>query len=679
MLVFLVVFPGTRAHPHILRQAGLFSAVLTAFNVQSYQLLQPQPTDPTLAVLERISAQLTSFSVNPSFLNSTQPALSEDEVNPPFRAPASAVWINTLWFSSLVCSLASASIALMVKQWLHELSVGVSGTSRESARIRQYRVNSLRRWRVGGIVIVIPILLQIALVLFLTGLVILLWTLHGTVAAVASALVGTLFVFLAVTTLLPVLRVDCCYRSPQAIGIFIALRGVRRAIRQFLFSIVENAWNLTKQWRRTGGLIGSLADFSWRMYAVVCVAKKELPAWYGREQLEVAKTTPALEGDLVAMAYTTTFDAGCLDKTRLLLVDLPWKQAMACYDKIFAARARVWGEQVSRVQDKFPQHTYDMLRVMLTVGRTERDQCWEDGVMTLLGRLPPQRDDVFDNDGLKLMCILAMDNNAPADLAFLQIVMHLRKQGVLQTESTSSGIRTGACIPSSLRKHDLTSCPHIVMVMAEWRTRNPGGSDPSTTLRHYLQSVELIIHCALRQTTPGLSAEERAAVRTRTRSAFASFRDFLRTSLWREPSLYICLGLSNMVPLLVELVQQDRELVTDELVEVLSSVWSAVQEDELGMAGGDRLRRLHAYVEWTGEVLEALKAVVSGKPVNPSTSHALCPATIRQICMSDNNLLHVGRKVVFERPDVQQGRQRTRMFSSHSISSSRSFTKLRLF
>ncbi|EIW63836.1 uncharacterized protein TRAVEDRAFT_84539, partial [Trametes versicolor FP-101664 SS1] len=140
----------------LLVYAGLFSAVLTAFNVQSYQLLQPQPTDPTLAVLERISAQLTSFSVNPSFLNSTQPALSEDEVNPPFRAPASAVWINTLWFSSLVCSLASASIALMVKQWLHELSVGVSGTSRESARIRQYRVNSLRRWRVGGIVIVIP-------------------------------------------------------------------------------------------------------------------------------------------------------------------------------------------------------------------------------------------------------------------------------------------------------------------------------------------------------------------------------------------------------------------------------------------------------------------------------------------------------------------------------------------
>ena len=47
-------------------QAGLFSAILTAFNVQSYILLQPASPDPTLAVLQQISLQLNSFSVNPS-------------------------------------------------------------------------------------------------------------------------------------------------------------------------------------------------------------------------------------------------------------------------------------------------------------------------------------------------------------------------------------------------------------------------------------------------------------------------------------------------------------------------------------------------------------------------------------------------------------------------------------
>ncbi|EIW54235.1 uncharacterized protein TRAVEDRAFT_132073, partial [Trametes versicolor FP-101664 SS1] len=38
--------------------AGLFSAVLTAFNVQSYILLQPAAPDPSLAVLQQMSAQL---------------------------------------------------------------------------------------------------------------------------------------------------------------------------------------------------------------------------------------------------------------------------------------------------------------------------------------------------------------------------------------------------------------------------------------------------------------------------------------------------------------------------------------------------------------------------------------------------------------------------------------------
>ncbi|EIW58205.1 uncharacterized protein TRAVEDRAFT_123752, partial [Trametes versicolor FP-101664 SS1] len=38
--------------------AGLFSAVLTTFNVQSYLLLQPAPPDPSFAVLQQISSQL---------------------------------------------------------------------------------------------------------------------------------------------------------------------------------------------------------------------------------------------------------------------------------------------------------------------------------------------------------------------------------------------------------------------------------------------------------------------------------------------------------------------------------------------------------------------------------------------------------------------------------------------
>ncbi|TFK93352.1 hypothetical protein K466DRAFT_451478, partial [Polyporus arcularius HHB13444] len=196
----------------LLVYAGLFSAVLTAFNVQSYQLLQPDPMDPTLAVLREISAQLSSFTVAPPFVNATRSFDSLNVSQPSFHAPGSAVWLNTLWFASLVCSLSSASIALFVKQWLHEATV--QGTSRKSGRLRQYRLHGLLKWQVGAIVVALPILLQIAAVLFLVGLLVLLWTLHNTVAAITSALVAMLFAFFLIVTILPVWKADCPYRSP---------------------------------------------------------------------------------------------------------------------------------------------------------------------------------------------------------------------------------------------------------------------------------------------------------------------------------------------------------------------------------------------------------------------------------------------------------------------------------
>ena len=99
----------------------------------------------------------------------------------------------------------------------------------------------------------------------------------------------------------------------------------------------------------------------------------------------------------------------------------------------------------------------------------------------------------------------------------------------------------------------------------------------------------------------------------RAHRALASFRSFLHTSLWREPSLYICLGLSNIVPLLVDLARADAALVPPELVDALSAVWSAVSEG--ADADGERLRRVQGYIDWTGEVLEALRAVTDGRPV----------------------------------------------------------------
>ncbi|OJT08325.1 hypothetical protein TRAPUB_777 [Trametes pubescens] len=230
----------------LLVYAGLFSAVLTAFNVESYSLLQQNPTDTTNALLAQLSAQINSFTINSSFANSTL------IVNPSpssFQAARSYVWINALWFSSLICSLSAASIGMMVKQWLHENALGLAGTSRQTIRLRQYRYDALVKWHVGTIVAVLPLLLLFASAFFFAGLLILLWTLHHGVAAVASALVATLVVFAVTTILAPAFSSDCAYRSPQSLAVFNVVQIIRRSI-----GAIRSKFHWQPQWYIPNGI-----------------------------------------------------------------------------------------------------------------------------------------------------------------------------------------------------------------------------------------------------------------------------------------------------------------------------------------------------------------------------------------------------------------------------------------
>ncbi|KAI0359427.1 hypothetical protein OH77DRAFT_1359790, partial [Trametes cingulata] len=212
--------------------AGLFSAIVTAFNVQSYLALQQQP-DPTLAALQQISLQLSSLAIHPPFVNSTTPPFGPADVARAGSAPGppadtATVAVNTLWFSSLVLSLSSASVGIMVKQWLNQFKVGLpsdktsletaAGRTREtpeSARLRQYRLNNLEKWQVEVVVLAVPLLLQLALAFFLAGLLVLVWTLHHTVAAVTTSFVSLLAVFTLFATVAPAIKRSCAYLSPQ--------------------------------------------------------------------------------------------------------------------------------------------------------------------------------------------------------------------------------------------------------------------------------------------------------------------------------------------------------------------------------------------------------------------------------------------------------------------------------
>ncbi|EEB98162.1 hypothetical protein MPER_02379 [Moniliophthora perniciosa FA553] len=88
--------------------AGLFSAVVTAFVIESYKWLDKDPADTTVTLL----TQLISVQVNGSQSVSFEPTQ--------FKPDASSIRINVFWFLSLILSLTSALFGLLCKQWVRE-------------------------------------------------------------------------------------------------------------------------------------------------------------------------------------------------------------------------------------------------------------------------------------------------------------------------------------------------------------------------------------------------------------------------------------------------------------------------------------------------------------------------------------------------------------------------------
>ncbi|KIY69836.1 hypothetical protein CYLTODRAFT_316805, partial [Cylindrobasidium torrendii FP15055 ss-10] len=141
--------------------AGLFSAVLTTFLVETSRSLSIDPVELSVAYLKEIIALHASEIPD-------VPKTPEVMFSPPTRA----LWINGLWFTSLVLSLAVALFVVLAKQWLRQYIAFVTGTARERALIRQFRMNGMLKWHIRAILGFLPIVLHIALMLFLVGLVV---------------------------------------------------------------------------------------------------------------------------------------------------------------------------------------------------------------------------------------------------------------------------------------------------------------------------------------------------------------------------------------------------------------------------------------------------------------------------------------------------------------------------
>ncbi|KAF9256430.1 hypothetical protein L218DRAFT_1026210, partial [Marasmius fiardii PR-910] len=202
---------------------GLFSAVVTAFIIESYKGLQVDPADSTVALLNSTLTILMGIAQ----CNNTEPlSLSFDSSPIPshFTPSASVVRINTFWFLSLTLALVDALIGLLCKQWLHAHQQQTNTHTPEQAlALRWLRSQSFEHWHVPKTLASLPMILEMALFLFFAGLLELLWTQHPIPFAFSLSVVGVAVVFYLVTAILPGLNIIqqaldliCPYRSPQS-------------------------------------------------------------------------------------------------------------------------------------------------------------------------------------------------------------------------------------------------------------------------------------------------------------------------------------------------------------------------------------------------------------------------------------------------------------------------------
>lgn len=146
---------GNSSLDSMLTFAGLFASVLAAFLTESRKDLKEDPQERLLIEIRDAVR-----------------GLPEPLPRAPFQPSSSAVAVNTLWFSGLTLTLLSALAGVLAKGWLAEYNPPLKRERSEDAYKRQYRFHRAEAWQLETVISFIPLLIQISLFLFFTGLLI---------------------------------------------------------------------------------------------------------------------------------------------------------------------------------------------------------------------------------------------------------------------------------------------------------------------------------------------------------------------------------------------------------------------------------------------------------------------------------------------------------------------------
>lgn len=195
-------------------------------------MLQEDVAGESLHVLRQIAQQTATYQLLLSDVLNTTATLSPPSA--PFQPSAGALRVNILWFTSLVFSLSTASIGILVKQWLRAYTTYKTSSAQDRMRVRHFHRQGLETWKVYEIAAMLPFLIQLALGLSFIGLRYFTAEVHPDLGRATLPLVDGWALFIFVVTILPLVSSHCPYKPAS-------FEGLYANVRRRLFSLIATS------------------------------------------------------------------------------------------------------------------------------------------------------------------------------------------------------------------------------------------------------------------------------------------------------------------------------------------------------------------------------------------------------------------------------------------------------
>ena len=190
-------------------QAGLFSAVTSAFIVAVNSELKPGSDGETAALLRAILYNMNQTA----FAGQDAPTVPQQWTGP----PQATVQVQAILYASLLASLLSAFLAMLGKQWLSQYaSVDIRGSIIERSQNRQRKLDGIDSWYFDYVMKSLPLMLQAALLLFGCALSRYLWEIDTMVALVVVGVTSFGVLFYLFIVVAGATFESCPYQTPGA-------------------------------------------------------------------------------------------------------------------------------------------------------------------------------------------------------------------------------------------------------------------------------------------------------------------------------------------------------------------------------------------------------------------------------------------------------------------------------